>query len=62
LVLVAASETRIVAEPLIAVEPAHVMRMSAMAGEPMATPLEAVLPVTMPLSLFYQNESASSTC
>ena len=31
LVLVAASETRVVAEPLIAVEPAHVMRVSAMA-------------------------------
>src|SRR3981081_3511956 len=41
LVLVAASETRVVAEPLIAVETAHAMRISSMAGETMATPLEA---------------------
>jgi hypothetical protein len=64
LVLVAASETRIMAEPLIAVETAHAARMSAIAGKPVGViatvRLEAFLSVTMPLAFSDKNESARS--
>jgi len=64
LVLVAASEARVIAEPLIAVEAAHAMRMSAMAGKAVGfmamVPLEAFLTVTMPLAFSNKNEGARS--
>jgi hypothetical protein len=57
LVLVAASE------PPIAVEAAHAMRMSAMAGNAVEfiamVSLEAFLPVAMPLALSDKNEGVS---
>jgi hypothetical protein len=63
LVLVTASEARVVAEPLMAVEPAHAMRMFTMTGEPVGAvatvPLEAFLPVTMPLAFSDKNECVS---
>ena len=67
LILFAASGALVVAEPLIAIEPAHAMRMSAMAGKPMGfVPttelLEAFLPVTMPLAFSDKNESARGIC
>jgi hypothetical protein len=66
LVSVAAAEACVIAEPLIAVEAAHAMRMSAMAGKAggfMAmVPLEAFLTVTMPLAFFNKSEGAKSVC
>jgi hypothetical protein len=64
LVLVAASEAWVIAEPLIAVEAAHAMRMSAMAGKAVGfmamVPLEAFLTVAMPLAFSNKNEGARS--
>jgi hypothetical protein len=62
LVSVAASGARVIAKPLMAMEAAHAMRMSAMAVNPvgcMATvPLETFIPVTMPLAFFNKDERA----
>jgi hypothetical protein len=64
LVSVAASEAWVIAEPLIAGEAAHAIRMPAMAGKAVGfmamVPLEAFLTVTMPLAFFNNNEGARS--
>jgi hypothetical protein len=53
-----------IADPLIAVEAAHAMQMSAMARKPVSfmVQLEAFLPVIMTLAFSNKNESARGIC